>query len=92
MSGFGLLAAALGAGLVLGTVFFGGLWWTVSRGLTARVPAVWFGLSALGRMAVAVCGLYCFARLGLPSLIACLCGLLVARGAVRHFTRIPGSS
>jgi F1F0 ATPase subunit 2 len=89
VTGFGLLVAALGAGLVLGTVFFGGLWWTVRRGLTATVPAVWFGLSALGRMAFVICGLYCFARLGLPSLIACLCGLLIARGAVRHFTRLP---
>jgi hypothetical protein len=38
-------------------------------------------------MAVVVSGLYCFARLGLPSLTACLCGLLAARGAVKHFTR-----
>ena len=39
-------------------------------------------------MAIVVCGLYCFARLGLPSLIACLCGLLVARVAVKRFTRL----
>ena len=90
MTGLGLLVTALAAGLMLGTIFFGGLWWTVRRGLPAMIPAVWFGLSALGRLAVVVCGLYCFARLGLPSLIACLCGLLVARGAVKHFTRLPG--
>jgi F1F0 ATPase subunit 2 len=87
VTGFGLLLGALAAGMVLGTVFFGGLWWTVSRALTASVPAVWFGVSALVRMAVVVCGLYWFARLGLPSLIACLCGLLAARGAVKHLTR-----
>jgi F1F0 ATPase subunit 2 len=74
--------------MVLGTIFFGGLWWTVSRALSATVPALWFGLSALVRMAVVVSGFYCFARLGLPSLIACLCGLLIARGAVKRFTRI----
>ena len=89
MTGLGLVIAALAAGVLLGAVFFGGLWWTVRRGLTSTVPAVWFGLSALGRIAVAICGLYCFSRLGLPSLIACLCGLLVARGAVKHFTRLP---
>jgi F1F0 ATPase subunit 2 len=87
VTGFGLLLGAFAAGMVLGTVFFGGLWWTVRRALTADVPAVWFGLSALVRMAVVVSGLYCFARLGLPSLIACLCGLLAARGAVKHLTR-----
>jgi F1F0 ATPase subunit 2 len=88
VSGLGLLAGALAAGMVLGTIFFAGLWWTVSRGLTAAVPALWFGLSALVRMAVVVCGIYCFARLGLPSLIACFCGLLIARGAVKRLTRI----
>jgi F1F0 ATPase subunit 2 len=77
------------AGLLLGTVFFGGLWWTVRRGLTATTPAVWFGLSALARMAAVICGLYYCARVGLPSLIACLCGLLIARSAVRHFSRLP---
>ena len=82
------LLPALALGLMLGALFFGGLWWTVSRSLTARVPAVWFGLSALVRMAVVVSGLYCFARLGWPNLIACLCGLLAARGAVKHFIRI----
>ena len=88
MTGPALLCGALAAGMVLGAVFFGGLWWTVSRIMTARVPAVWFGLSSLVRMVIVVCGLYCFARLGLPSLIACLCGLLAARGAVKHLTRI----
>jgi F1F0 ATPase subunit 2 len=88
MSGIGLVVGALAAGMVLGTVFFGGLWWTVNRALAAAVPAVWFGLSALVRMAVVLAGLYCFAHLGLPSLIACLCGLLVARGAVKRLTRI----
>ena len=88
MTGLGLLCGALAAGIVLGAVFFGGLWWTVCRALTARVPAAWFGVSTLVRMAIVVCGLYCFARLGLPSLLACLCGLLAARGAVKHFTRV----
>ena len=88
MSDIGLLIRALTAGLALGAVFFGGLWWTVSRALTTTVPGVWFGLSALLRMAVTIIGLYYFARLGLPSLIACLCGLLLARGAVSRLTRI----
>ena len=82
------IVAALAAGMCLGSVCFGGLWWTVSRGLAATTPALWFGLSALLRIAVTVSGLYCFARLGLPSLIACLCGLLMARTAVKHLTRI----
>jgi F1F0 ATPase subunit 2 len=90
VTGFGLIVAAFAAGMVLGTLFFGGLWWTVSRTLTATAPAVWFGISALLRMAVVVYGLYCFARLGLPNLLACVCGLLVARGAVKRLTLRAG--
>lgn len=88
MSDIGLIVGALSCGMALGTVFFGGLWWTIRRGLVATNPAMWFGLSALLRMAVAVSGLYFCARLGLPSLIACLCGLLAARAAIKHLTRV----
>lgn len=88
MSDLGLPIEALAAGLVLGAAFFGGLWWTVNRALTATVPSIWFGLSALVRMAVSVSALCYIARWGLPSLLTCLCGLLIARGAVKHLTRI----
>jgi F1F0 ATPase subunit 2 len=88
MSSIALILGPLTAGMILGTVFFGGLWWTVTRGLNASIPALWFGLSALLRMAIAVSALYYFARLGLPSLITCVCGLLIARGAVKRLTRI----
>lgn len=87
MTGIAPIVVALLAGLILGAIFFGGLWWTVTRTLTATAPAMWFALSALMRMAVVVAGLYGFARVGLPSLIACLCGLLLARSAVKHLTR-----
>jgi F1F0 ATPase subunit 2 len=87
MSDIGLVMDALVIGMALGLFFFGGLWWTVTRGLTAAAPAVWFGLSALLRMAAIVLGLYYVARLGLPSLLACLAGVLLARGAVRRLTR-----
>jgi F1F0 ATPase subunit 2 len=88
MSELGLLIGALAAGLVLGAAFFGGLWWTVNRALTATVPSIWFGVSALLRMVISVAALYYIARWGLPSLLTCLCGFLIARGAVKHLTRI----
>jgi F1F0 ATPase subunit 2 len=88
VSDIGLVICALAAGMLLGIVFFGGLWLTVTRGLTATVPAMWFGLSAVLRMMIAVSGFYYFARLGLPSLIACLCGLLAARVTIKHLTRV----
>jgi F1F0 ATPase subunit 2 len=85
---FGLVAGALAAGMVLGALFFGGLWWTVRRGLTAANPALWFALSALIRIAITVSALYYVARSGWPSLLACLGGILIARIAVTRLTRV----
>jgi F1F0 ATPase subunit 2 len=81
---------ALAIGIFLGALFFGGLWWTVRRGLTAANPALWFGVSALARMAMTLSCLYFVARAGWPSLVACLCGLLIARVAATRLTRLAG--
>ena len=90
MSDIGPIIAALAIGIFLGALFFGGLWWTVRRGLTAANPALWFGVSALARMAIILSGLYYVARVGWPSLLACLCGLLIARVATTRLTRVAG--
>jgi F1F0 ATPase subunit 2 len=87
MNSMGPLIRALIEGMMLGMLFFGGLWWTVRHGLVARNPVLWFGLSALARMGIAFTALYWVARSGLMSLLTCLLGLLVARLAVTHFTR-----
>ena len=36
------LVLALAAGGVLGAIFFGGLWWTVRKGVSSPQPALWF--------------------------------------------------
>ena len=90
MSDIGPIVEALAIGIFLGALFFGGLWWTVRRGLTAANPALWFGVSALARMAIILSGLYYVARVGWPSLLACLCGLLIARVATTRLTRVAG--
>ena len=57
-----MLILALLAGAVLGVFFFGGLWWTVHKGLVAKTPALWFLLSYLLRMSVVVSGFLWIAR------------------------------
>jgi F1F0 ATPase subunit 2 len=42
MNEFSILAVALAAGLLLGAVFFGGLWWTVRKGVSSKRPALGF--------------------------------------------------
>jgi F1F0 ATPase subunit 2 len=88
VSDIGPLIGALAIGMFLGALFFGGLWWTVRRGLATANPALWFGVSALARMAMTLSGLYYVARAGWPSLVACLCGLLIARVAAMRLTRV----
>ncbi len=79
-----LLAAA--AGLVLGAIFFGGLWWTVRKGLTARQPALWFLGSMLLRMAITLAGFYFVGRGDWRRLVACLFGFVIARFVVTWLT------
>ena len=85
-----LLAGA--AGLVLGAIFFGGLWWTVRKGLTARQPALWFLGSMLLRMGIALTGFYFVGRGDWRRLIACLLGFVIARFVVTWLTRPPAEN
>jgi F1F0 ATPase subunit 2 len=77
------------AGSALGTVFFGGLWWSVRKGLSSKQPALWFFASLLLRMSIALIGFYFVSASRLDRMAACLCGFIFARVAVVWMTR-PG--
>ena len=81
------LALAAFCGVLLGGVFFGGLWWTVRRGILSAAPALWFLGSLLIRVTLALAGFYAVSQGGWIRLVACLLGFLVARSAVTHLTR-----
>ncbi len=83
-----LLACAAGTGL--GAVFFGGLWWSVRRGLSSTQPALWFAGSALLRTTLALTGLYVVSSGHWGRLLACLLGFVIARTAVTRLTRPSG--
>jgi F1F0 ATPase subunit 2 len=82
-----ILVAALAAGILLGAIFFGGLWWTVRKGVTAKNPALWFLGSVLLRMGIALAGFYFVARGDWKKLLLCLLGFLIARVVVLRLTR-----
>ncbi len=46
------LALAFLAGALLGVFFFGGLWWSVQKGVVSDRPALWFLGSLLLRTSV----------------------------------------
>ncbi|MGC1717778.1 MAG: ATP synthase subunit I, partial [Isosphaeraceae bacterium] len=73
------LALALFAGALLGTFFFGGLWWTVQKGVVSERPALWFLGSLLLRTGLILAGFYFVSQGHWSRLVACLVGFLVAR-------------
>lgn len=75
------------AGIGLGTLFFGGLWFTVRRGISSPHPARLFLGSALLRMGMALAGFYFVGGSEWSRLVACLVGFLVARFAVTWLTK-----
>lgn len=85
------LTAALAAGFFLGAMFFGGLWWTVRRGMSSPLPALWFLGSMLFRAGLALAGFYCvYAVAGQWTvLLACLLGFVMARMLITRFLPAP---
>jgi F1F0 ATPase subunit 2 len=83
------LALALLAGAALGAIFFGGLWWTIRKGLASPHAAVWLLGGFLLRTSVTLAGFYLVLQGGWKPLAACLAGFVAARIAVMRFTRVP---
>ena len=84
------LALVLLAGALLGAFFFGGLWWTVQKGMTSERPALWFLGSLLLRTGVILAGFYFVSQGHWSRLGVCLLGFVVARViVVKRLTRAP---
>jgi F1F0 ATPase subunit 2 len=86
------LACALAAGVLLGAMFYGGLWWTVSRRISSKRVALWLLGSLLARMGVALAGFYVVSAGHWQRLLVCLLGFVLARVAVSWLTRAPGEN
>ena len=84
------LALALSTGAFLGVFFFGGLWWSVQKGVVSDRPALWFLGSLLLRSSLILAGFYFVSQGHWSRLVACLVGFLVARIiVVRRLTHAP---
>ena len=87
MSEAPFIALAVVAGAVLGAIFYGGLWWTIRRGLLSLQPAIWFLASLVVRAAVVLIGFYAVCGGDWRRLVACLAGFVLARIGVTRLTR-----
>jgi len=87
MSEPAILALALLAGGALGIFFFGGLWWTVRRGLSSEIPALWFVGSFALRTGVILLGFYLISQGHWDRALACAAGFMIGRFGVTGMTR-----
>jgi F1F0 ATPase subunit 2 len=81
------LILALLTGVLLGLIFFGGLWWTVKKGVSSSHPALWFFSSFMLRTGIVVVGFYLIGRGHWERMIVCFLGFIIARGIVTLCTR-----
>jgi len=81
------LVLALMAGVSLGAIFFGGLWWTVRKSFSSKQPALWFLGSSLLRTMVVLAGFYFIALGHWQRLVGSLLGFAMARLMVTRLTR-----
>jgi F1F0 ATPase subunit 2 len=86
-----LVVAWLGGG-ALGAIFFGGLWWTVRKGVSSQRPALWFLCSPPLRLSIALAGFYFVSDGHWERLLLCLFGFLLARFAAARLTRLTRGS
>jgi len=84
------LVLACVAGGLLGAMFFGGLWWTIRKGVSSEQPALWFMGSLVLRMSVAVAGFLVVGGGHWERLLSCLLGFVGARLVVTRLTRPSG--
>jgi len=86
------LVPALVAGLLLGMVFFGGLWWTVRKGLASARPVRWFFGSLILRTSLTLAGFYMMSDGHWERLLMGIVGFTIARQIVTRLTRIHKNS
>jgi F1F0 ATPase subunit 2 len=83
------MITAVGCGAILGGIFFGGLWWTIRRGLHSKTPALWFLGSLLLRTGTVIAGFLWIAGRDWHRLVAGLLGFFCLRVLVQCVTRTP---
>ncbi|QGQ26037.1 ATP synthase subunit I [Gimesia benthica] len=86
------LLVSLLAGLLLGAIFFGGLWLTVKQLPKVSAPWLLFLGSALGRTLIILAGFWCVGIWLSESFrwqrtAVCLAGFIIARMMITRYTR-----
>ncbi|MCJ7592459.1 MAG: ATP synthase subunit I [Woeseiaceae bacterium] len=81
------IVVALVTGVLLGVIFFGGLWWTVQKLVSSKRTAFWLFGSLLLRTGITLIGFYFIAHGHFDRLLVCLLGFIIARYVVIQLTK-----
>ena len=87
MNEFVTLLPAFAEGFLFGAIFYGGLWWTVYKGIARQNSVLIFPFSLLLRMSVTLTGFYLVGQGDWRRLLVCLFGFIIARIVVTLLTR-----
>ena len=75
------------AGLLLGALFFGGLWFTVKKMTTSAKPVLLVLGSFVSRMVIVLAGFYFIGAGNWQRLLIALLGFIIARSIVIYLTK-----
>lgn len=81
---------AFTGGLMIGGIYFVGLWWTLRKSLGADASAVLLPLSLFIRVAICLTGFYLIGAGDAIRILVCLLGFIVARFILLRLTRNMG--
>ncbi|MEO7028161.1 MAG: ATP synthase subunit I [Acidobacteriaceae bacterium] len=84
-----LTACALFAGVLIGILFFGGLWWTVQKVTSSRQPGLLFAASFLLRTVLTLAAFYLIGSGSWQRLLVCLIGFVLGRMLVKRLSQAP---
>lgn len=87
MSDYFIMLLALLLGTLLGVIFFGGLWFTVKKGVSAKNPAIWFTSSIILRTSIVISGFYFISKNHWERMLICLLGFIISRSIITKITR-----
>ena len=85
-----MLILVFAAGVTLGVIFFGGLWWTILRGVASPRPALWFFGGFVLRMAFLLIAFYYLSGGTWIRLVLLGAGVLLGRAIVLRWTKSAG--
>ncbi len=81
-----IMTMAVIAGILLGTIFFGGLWWTVQNTVSCQQKAYWLFGSLLLRTSITLAGFLFVSGDHWQRSLACLLGFALAGYVVKRLT------